>query len=300
MKTLAKILLLLFCAGAARAAEYINSPVGREVYYDPYNEGVDAHLHSRLGEACGAYSRAAEAALKLDDAYSKWEYARAITLRAAAHHARREYSLAEKYYLESLAYARKHGLYLGSMAQSGLGRIYLERNQPQKAGLLLKEACELEYAEIGRTSQAGVTASRDSLAAAISDLGRLNEQLGNRQKAEVYFLTAVKIFKDTAAPGALKVIDAEQMDSFAIILYRTGQFYRGGERPEAGATYYARALAAFESWRGLDGRPALKARALEYRGRTLRALGRDAEGLADLRESSALYRQVKGKKTAGK
>jgi len=300
MKTLAKIFLpLLLCAAtAARAAEYINSPMGRESYYDPYNQGVDAHLHSRLGEACEAYSRAAAAALKLGDAPSRWEHARAITLLAAAHHARREYNLAEKYYLESLAEARKHGLRLGSMAQSGLGRIYLERKQPEKAGPLLKAACDIEYAEIGRTSQVGVTATRDSLAATISDLGRLNELLGNRQKAEVYFLTAVKIFEKATAPRAFSVIDAEQMDSFAIILYRTGQFYRGGEHPKAGDPYYARALTAFESWDGQDDRPALKARVLEFRGRTLRALGRDAEGLADLRAASELYRRLKGGKKA--
>jgi len=204
-----------------------------------------------------------------------------------ANHTRGNYKQARKYYLKSLNYCRKHKLPELGMAMSGLGRLYLDEKLPQKAGPPLKEACDLKYKD---------TESADALynlADSISSLGRLNEQLGNSNKAALYYLTALKLFEGAPTAFAFKVLDAEQMDSYPIILYRTGLFYETNGEAEKGEVYYGRALAAFENWTGLDDRPALKARVLEYRGRTLKALGRGAEAEAELKESAVLYRQVR-------
>lgn len=281
------LLLLSFCAVQARAEEYVSAVSGREAYYAVYNQAVTAHMASRLGEACRLYAKAAEEAGKLEGA--GWEFGRAMSLMAVAYHARGMHAQAEKYYLLSMDYYRKSKMRELSVAVSGLGRLYLEQGNAQKAGPLLKEAAELAEADERENKYSAPYA----LADAFSALAQLYERLGNKKKAETFYLAAVGLFGEAQTSFAFQVLDAEQMDSYPIILYRTGLFYVRAGKAERGAAFYARALKAFENWRNFDGRPALKARVLDYRGRTLKALGRAAEGDADAREAARLYEAVR-------
>ncbi|HBA60617.1 MAG TPA: hypothetical protein DCZ92_07325 [Elusimicrobia bacterium] len=283
-----RIFFILILAGAACTAEaetFVAAQPGKEAFYKLYNQALTAHTSSRLGEACKYYAQAADMAAELDDAH--WEYGRAVSLLAMAYHTRGNYAQAGKYYQLSIEYYRKYKLRELGVAVSGLGRLYLEQGQAQKAAPLLKEAAELTKAD-----QAQGVAPYE-LADAYSSLARLNELLGNKKTAETYYKAAVELFKDAPVSFPFKVLDAEQMDSYPIILFRTGYFYAKNGRPESAGAYFARSLKAFENWLPLDDRPALKARVLDYRGRTLKALGRAAESEADLREAAGLYKRIR-------
>lgn len=275
MTRFALALLFLLPCGAPAAA-----------YSDLYNRAEEAHKAGRLAEAGALYSRAAAGAL--EEKGARQEYGLALTMLAVTEHTRGDLKLAEKHYRLGLAHYRRHKLGGLNVPLSGLGRLYLDRNLPLKAGPLLKESCELQYKEVGATVEI------HTLADAIAAMGRLYEQLGRNDKAEVYYLTAVKLFdKDPAFAKPLREGDAEQADSYPIILYRTGLFYRRSGKAADGAGYFARALKAFEGWPGLDDRPVLKARTLDYRSRTLRALGRSPEAEAARKEAARLYKQAR-------
>jgi len=276
--------LLLCCAAAARAdSDYLEEKARMEPFYGPYNRGVYAQLHGRLDEACELFAQAAAGAKAME--HGSWQQYKALLALGAAYHARRDYRLAEKYYLDGMASHETMQRDLGALGLSGLGRLYLDRGLPKKAEPLIRVARDLEYRESGKRGDL------TRLAAAVSDLGRLSEMLGERKKAEIYYLTALKLLTGLqGAPPIHAGLGAEQMDSYPIILYRLGDFYQRGGDAAAGARYLAKALAAFDLWGGLEARPALKARRLEYRGYTLRALGRKAEAAADLKEAGRQYR----------
>ncbi|MDD2805432.1 MAG: hypothetical protein PHV33_07740 [Elusimicrobiales bacterium] len=277
-------LLLLCCAAAARAdSDYLEEKALMEPFYGPYNRAVYAQLHGRLDEACELFAQAAEGARTMQHGWSQ-QYTAMISL-GAAYHARRDFRQAERYYLEGMAEYKIMHRELGTAGLSGLGRLYLDRGQPKKAEPFIREARDLEYKESGKRGDL------TKLAAAVSDLGRLSEMLGERKKAEIYYLTALKMLAGyQGEPPIHAGLGAEQMDSYPIILYRLGDFYQRGGDAAAGARYLAKALAAFDRWGGLEARPALKARRLEYRGYTLRALGRKAEAAAELKEAGRQYR----------
>ncbi|OGR80186.1 MAG: hypothetical protein A2X32_05970 [Elusimicrobia bacterium GWC2_64_44] len=277
-------LLLLCCGTAARAdSDYLDEKARMEPFYGPYNRAVYAQLHGRLDEACVLFAQAAAGAKKMQHGW--WQEYKALVALGAAYHARRDFKLAEKYYLEGLADYKNMHRDLGAVGLSGLGRLYLDRGLPKKAEPLIREARDLEYKESGKRGDL------TRLAAAVSDLGRLSEMLGERKKAEIYYLTAAKMLSGPQGePPVHAGLGAEQMDSYPIILYRLGDLYQRGGNAAAGARYLAKALAAFDLWVNLEARPALKARRLEYRGYTLRALGRNAEAAAELKEAGRQYR----------
>lgn len=277
-------LLLLCCGTAARAdSDYLEEKARMEPFYGPYNRAVYAQVHGRLDEACVLFAQAVEGAKKMEHGW--WQQYKALLALGAAYHARRDYRLAEKYYLEGMVNYKTMQRDLGAVGPSGLGRLYLDRGLPKKAEPLIKEARDLEYKESGQRGDL------TRLAAAVSDLGRLSEMLGERKKAEIYFLTALKLLSGfQGEPYIHAGLGAEQMDSYPIILYRLGDFYQRGGDADAGARYLSKALASFDLWRGLEARPALKARRLEYRGYTLRGLGRNAEAAEDLKEAGRQYR----------
>lgn len=276
--------LLLGCAAAALAeSDYLEEKARMEPFYGPYNRAVYAQLHGRLDEACVLFAQAAEGARTMQ--YGWWQRNKALLALGAAYHARRDFRLAEKYYLEGMEGAKEMQRDLGAMGLSGLGRLYLDRGLPKKAEPLIKEARDLEYKESGKRGDL------TRLAAAVSDMGRLSEMLGERKKAEIYYLTAAKMLAGSQSESPVHAgLGAEQMDSYPIILYRLGDLYQRGGDAEAGARYLAKALAAFDFWGNLEARPALKARKLEYRGYTLRGLGRGAEAAAELKEAGRQYR----------
>lgn len=285
-------LLLALCLAAPAGAGDAAVKPGLETYYGLYNKAAAAHESSRLAEAGALYARAAAEAAKLKGAEE--EYGRALAMAAVAAHTRGELKTAAAYYRRALAHYRKHKLGGLNVPLSGLGRLYLDQRLPLKAGPLLKESCELQYKEVGNTVE------MHTLADAITALGRLYEQLGNDGKAEIYYMTAVKLFeKDPAFARPFRAPDAEQTDLYPIILYRAGLFYRRSGRSGDGAGYFEKALKAFEAWNALDDRPALKARVLDYRGRTLRSLGRGAEAAADLKEAERLRKQAAAPAPAG-
>lgn len=283
VKTL--LALLLCCSATARAApDHLEEKARMEAFYGPYNSGVTAQLEGRLGDACGLFARAAEGAGKMSGGW--WQKYRALLSLGSAYHARRDLKRAEQYYLEGMESFKYMSQDLGAAGLSGLGRIYLDRGLPEKAAPLLKQARELEEKESGKKGD--LTA----LAAAMSDLARLSELRGDSRRAELHYLVALKMLGGGAGPAFPAGLGAEQMDSYPIILYRLGELYRRGGNAAAARARYEKALEAFSSWGGADARPALRARKLEYRGYTLRALGRGAEAAADQKEAFRLYRQL--------
>jgi tetratricopeptide (TPR) repeat protein len=275
-------LLLFCCAVPARAAsDYLEEKARMEPFYGPYNRGVYAQLHGRLDEACGLFAQSAAGAAKMQHGW--WQKYRGLLALGAAYHARRDFLQAEKYYLEGMAEYKFMHRDLGAVGLSGLGRLYLDQGLPKKAEPLIKEARDVEYKESAGKGDLTV------LAAAVSDLGRLHELLGERQKAEIYYRTALKMLKGEGPPPFYSGLGAEQMDSYPIILYRLGKLYRRGGDAAASSECFNKALAAFGLWEGLEARPAVKARKLEYRAYTLRALGQRKEAAAGLKEAARQY-----------
>lgn len=289
MKTL--LVLLLCCPSPARSApEHLVEKARMEAFYSPYNLAVTAQLEGRLGDACALFANAVEGARKLN--IYGWQEFRALLSLGSAYHARRDLKRAEKYYLEGMHYFKMANQELGTTGLSGLGRIYLDRGLPEKAAPLLKEARDIEFKESGKKGD--LTA----VAAAMSDLARLDELQGDRKKAEFRYLMALKMLGPENRPAFPAGLDAEQMDCYPIILYRLGELNRRGGDAAAARARFEKALEAFSLWSGAEARPALKARKLEYRSHTLRALGRAAEAAADQKESARLYKQVSAVRTA--
>lgn len=287
LKTL--LVLLLFCPSPAHPApDHLEEKARMEPFYIPYNLAVTAQLEGRIGEACAEFANAVKGARKLH--IYGWQESRALLSLGSAYHARRDLKQAEKYYLEGMAYFKMVKQDPGAAALSGLGRIYLDRRLPEKAGPLLKEAKAIEFRDYGK--------SRDltAAAAAMSDLARLDELRGDRRGAELRYLMALKMLGPETGPAFPSGLGAEQMDSYPIILYRLGDLYRRDGDDAAKATF-EKALKAFSLWGGAEARPALKARKLEYRSYTLRALGWAAEAAADQKEAARLYRQISAGRT---
>lgn len=288
VKTL--LVLLLCCPSPARSApDHLQEKARMEAFYIPYNLAVTAHLEGRIGDACVQFANAVRGARKLH--IYGWQESRALLSLGSAYHARRDLKQAEKYYLEGLAYFKMVKQDPGAAALSGLGRIYLDRGLPDKAWLLLKEARVIEFNEYAKKSD--LTAP----AAAISDLARLDELQGDRRGAELRYLMALKMLGPETGPAFPSGLGAEQMDSYPIILYRLGELYRRSGNAAAAKASFEKALKGFSLWGGVETRPALKARKLEYRSYTLRALGWAAEAAADQKESARLYRQISAGRT---
>ena len=279
------LLLLLCCPSPARSApDHLEEKARMEAFYNPYNLAVTAQLEGRIGDACALFANAAEGAKRLH--IYGWQESRALLSLGSAYHARRDLNRAEKYYLEGMAYFKMVRQDPGAAALSGLGRIYLDRGLPEKAAPLLKEARAIEFRDYGK--------SRDltAPAAAMSDLARLDDLQGDRRRAELRYLMALKMLGPETGPAFPSGLGAEQMDTYPIILYRLGELYRRGGKAAAAKACFEQALAAFSLWGGVEARPALKARKLEYRSYTLRALGRAAEAAADQKEAGRIYRQI--------
>ena len=288
VKTL--LILLLCCPSPARSApDHLEEKARMEAFYIPYNLAVTAQLEGRLGDACAGFANAAKGARKLH--IYGWQESRALLSLGSAYHARRDLKQAEKYYLEGMAYFKMVKQDPGAAALSGLGRIYLARGLPEKAAPLLKEAKAIEFNEYGKSSD--LTAP----AAAMSDLARLDELRGDRRSAELRYLMALKMLGPETGPAFPSGLGAEQMDTYPIILYRLGELYRRGGDNAVAEANFEKALKAFSLWGGVEARPALKARKLEYRSYTLRALGRAAEAAADQKEAAGLYRQLSAGRT---
>lgn len=279
------VLSLLLCCGAAAAqtADHLPEKARMEAFYGHYNLGVTAQLDGRLDDACGLFAKAAEGAKKVR---GWWQEYRALLALGGAYHARRDLELAEKYYLQGMESFKYMKQDLGATGLSGLGRIYLDRGQPAKAAPLLREARDLEYADYPRRGE--LTA----VAAATSDLARLDEMQGDPRKAELRYLVALKLLDGKGEPRFPAGLGAEQMDAYPIILYRLGDLYKRSGNAAAADVRFRQALQWFPLWSVPGSRPAVQARKLEYRSYTLRALGRKAEAAADLKEALRLYRQV--------
>ena len=288
VKTL--LILLLCCPSPARSApDHLEEKARMEAFYIPYNLAVTAQLEGRIGDACAEFANAVRGARKLH--IYGWQESRALLSLGSAYHARRDLKQAEKYYLEGIAYFKMVKQDPGAAVFSGLGRIYLDRGLPEKAAPLLKEARAIEFRDYGK--------SRDltAPAAAMSDLARLDELRGDRRGAELRYLMALKMLGPETAPAFPSGLGAEQMDAYPIILYRLGDLYRRSGNDEAARASFEKALKVFSLWGGIETRPALKARKLEYRSYTLRALGWTAEAAADRKEAARLYRQISAGRT---
>ncbi|MCX5785734.1 MAG: tetratricopeptide repeat protein [Elusimicrobia bacterium] len=285
-KTVKLALITIVLTGGTLAAQqqFVSPEPGKEAFYKFYNQAINAHMTSKFRDAEASYYAAMTEAVKLPGA--TWEYGRSSVLFATAYHIHGYLPEAERFYRESLDYNCKNNPEGCFMGISGLGRLYLQQNKLGKAGPFLEQGLILSRREEENVEE------KYSTADALSALAEFNEKKGNLKNAEIFYNKAVAIFhnKETAFP--FQVLDAELMDSYPIILYKTGEFYRRQGNIKAANNFYTRALRAWTNWTELDSRPALKARVLDYKGRTLKALGDRSEAAENISSALRLYKTL--------
>jgi len=280
-------LLLFFCCGALPAQEqFLQAEPGKEAFYALYNKALSAHTTSKFREAETAYLAAMKEAQKSPG--PSWDYGRTVSLLAIAYHIHGYPQWAERFYLESLAYGEGENSNPAWTITSvdGLGRLYLQENKLAKAAPLLERALKIQMLDEKKSEEKYGTADL------LSALAGLYEKQGKKKTAGSYYLQAVGLFKNKETAFPFRVLNAELMDSYPIILYKTGEFYRTSGDEASANYYYGRALRAWSNWSDMDSRPALKARVLDYRGRTLKALGRAAAAAGDLNDALRLYKSM--------
>lgn len=278
--------LALLLAGAPLCAQQRQAaPEPSSLAYSLfYQKAIDAHLTSKFRNAETSYIAAMAEAKKMPE--GSGEYGRSVSLLALAYHMHGYPELAERFYLESLDYAEKHNLATVAYTSLGLGQLYLQGNRLSKAEPLLISGLRFAANEERNSREKYSTAS------AFCQLAEYYEKRGDHGNAERNYNAALGVFGNKETAFRFLVLDAELMNSYPIILYKAGEFHRKRNHSEKARGYYARALRAWANWTELDSRPALKARALDYKGRTLKAVGNKEGAEEALAGAIRLYKKL--------
>jgi tetratricopeptide (TPR) repeat protein len=248
-----------------------------------YQTGMNMHLASKFKAAEKGYLKALEASEGKEGFPAR--YWRTATLLAVAYQIHGYPQYAERFYNSSAHFWLQYDqAYLG-MVYGGLARIELQRKKYSRAAKFAKDALRYEAIEEARTKAAERYGSADLL----SLQARICEAQGQASCAEQNYKKALALFAGKSTAFPFQVLSAELMDSYPIILYRAGAFYHQKGDDEKARALYAMALTAWGNWTGLESRPALEARVLEYKGRTLLALGRKSEGVSSLNSALSRY-----------